>query len=60
MATAVAASSDEDDCLALTKRLEMAEVLSAKAAIFRSEGKIQGMQRIEKQIKAEITMLQKV
>lgn len=60
MATAAAALVADDDSVALTKRLKMAEVLSAKAAILKSEGKIQGIQKIEKQIKAEIAMLKKV
>ena len=55
MATAMTEETD-----ALTKRLGLAEALLSKAAGFRCGGKIQGMQRVEKQIKAEMSMLNKV
>lgn len=54
MATALS-----EDGSSLAKRLELAEALLAKAFTFRREEKIQGMQKIEKQIKAEISMLKK-
>ncbi len=54
------ASGQSDNQPSLAKRLCLAESLLAKALAFRCEEKIQGMQRIEKQIKAEITMLNKV
>ena len=53
------ATSCSDDH-SLEKRLEVAEELLAKAYDFRLKGIIQGIQRIEKQTKAEIAMLKKV
>ncbi len=54
------ATSCSEHSHSLEKRLEVAEELLAKAYGFRIKGIIQGIQRIEKQTKAEIAMLKKV
>ena len=62
MATAktLGGSDSNSEVSALVKRLKFSESLLSKAEEFRSIGKIQGMQRIVKQIRAEMTMLNKV
>ena len=62
MATAktLEGSDSKSEVSALVKRLKFSESLLSKAEEFRSTGKIQGIHRIAKQIKAERTMLNKV
>jgi hypothetical protein len=43
----------------LTERIKFGRSLLDKAHVFKTRNKIEGMQRIEKQIKAELTMLEK-
>jgi hypothetical protein len=44
----------------LTERIKFGRSLLDKAHVFKTRNKIEGMQRIEKQIKAELTMLEKL
>lgn len=62
MATAKAleGSDSNSEVSALVMRLKFSESLLSKAEEFRSTGKIQGIHRIVKQIKAEMTMLNKL
>ena len=57
----MATSSDlPEQRSALQQRLQCAEGLVQKAEQIRMHGKIQGMQKMVKQIKSEMAMLQKV
>lgn len=58
----MAACSSESDgkIKQLQQRIEFARTLMEKARVFKTRDKIEGMQRIEKQIRAEISMLEKV